>query len=44
MTEEKTNWGAKTPSKAEDAMTDSQQKIADVCEEMKKNEDSKLVY
>ena len=36
MTEEKNNWGAKTPSKTEDEMTDSQQKIAEVCEEMKK--------
>ena len=35
MTEEKNNWGAKTPSKTEDAMTDSQRKIAEVCDEMK---------
>ena len=36
MTEEKNNWGVKTPSKTEDEMTDSQQKIAEVCEDMKK--------
>ena len=36
MTEEKTNWGAKTPSHAEEmTMTDSQRKIAEVCDEMK---------
>ena len=35
MTEEKNNWGAKTPSKTEDAMTDSQRRIAELCDEMK---------
>ena len=35
MTEEKNNWGVKTPSETEDAMTSSQRKIAELCDEMK---------